>query len=177
MALTNVYSMTKFNRAIISSLLGLLTIANLTGCSTFSKQQCLEMDWKAQGFSTANNGESLTEGIAYFNQECGREHSIRVDSQLFKLGYDQGLKEFCSPENAFASGNKGVVYKGTCAQYSEDKFLSKYLAGRAAFTERRVVELESKVDDLESQVSNLKSEVSDKESQIRTLEGQLRSCP
>jgi outer membrane murein-binding lipoprotein Lpp len=155
----------------------IVAVLGLAGCSTFSKEQCEKMDWKSQGFASANKGDTFGEGMAYYGHKCGEEHAVQVDSQRFKQGYEEGLKVFCIPENGYDAGNRGITYKGTCSQNSEDKFLSKYLTGNAAFMKRRVTELEGQVRSLESEVSTLKSELSSKESELSTLRDQVRSYP
>ena len=155
----------------------IIAVFGLAGCTTFSKEQCEKMNWKAQGFASANKGDTFGEGMAYYGRECGQEHAVAVDSNEFKLGYDEGLKVFCIPENGYDAGNRGIAYKGTCAAYSEDKFLSRYLTGNAAFMKRRIVELEGQVRSLEEEVDSLKSQLSAKESELSTLRSQVRSYP
>lgn len=131
----------------------------LSACSTYSKRQCQEMNWEAQGVQTAMKGEYLAQGLDHFHKVCLVENGIKPDEQGLRRGYDIGLKQFCTPE--FAYSLRGGRYSGVCPAEAEQAIKPKLQDGRMSFLERKVVELESEVSSLEGQISTLRGELSD----------------
>ena len=144
----------------------MLFFAFCVGCSTFSRKDCEVMDWTAQGYKSAISGQSTAGPIAYFQRECGQENGIQPDTRLFNIGYEQGLKVFCSPEGGQLFGRSGGLYENTCPPNLEKLFLEKYQLGRIEYTG-------SRIQQLENEVYNLRNEISLKDQRISELEARI----
>ncbi len=147
--------------------IGLIGAAGLVGCSTYSRKECLAMNWHQQGAKFALKGETVHEGLAHFANGC---KDVPVDSSAFQSGFDSGLAQFCTPENIEKFATEGGRYKGTCPESAvSTKFMSQYSSGRETYLEKKVKSLKSELSDAESKLSRLESEVS-------SLKSDLRSC-
>ncbi len=156
--------------------LGVTAVFALTviACSTFSRKECLEMDWQQQGANTAMKGQRSQEGDAYFTREC---KDVPVDSAAFKEGYQTALKKFCSPENMRRFSEQGGEYQDTCPSESvTSEFIMKYQTGREKFLTKKISDLKADISRLESDLSDAESTTSDLQSKVRDLESHLSSC-
>lgn len=125
------------------------------------------MDWAQRGFTTAMAGETRSSGQAYYELKCTNEWNVVVDLTAYKRGYEQGLQDFCTPENAMNFALRGGRYGGICSKEAEAKFIPQYQSGQLVYLSNRVEELESQnrylhseIDSLEGTVANLQSQLS-----------------
>lgn len=72
------------------------------------------MDWHKQGLQAALNGKHLDDARETFEKQCYHENKVKPDEEKMKQGYDQGLKQFCTPENAYRLGSSGRSYASIC---------------------------------------------------------------
>jgi len=157
--------MNKYFQAVALPLAALIL---LIGCRAFSRQECVAMDWRNQGFNTALKGQSITEGKEFFGRAC---ENVPVKENDFQTGYDEGLKEFCKPESVSKFASKGGQYKGICpAKLVNKGFLTEYQSARENFLLEKIKKLESEISDLEAKTNRLSSALSDSESKLRACE-------
>lgn len=141
--------------------LGLLTAAfSFVGCSTYSKRDCQNMDWFQAGQKFAMNGKTLQDSQEHYAKECSAQHEISVDQEKLKLGYESGLKVFCSESYSYEFAKSGGVYLGTCPKSIEDTMLPGLKNGRIQYLENKVAMLESEKSSLASQLSSVQGELS-----------------
>ncbi len=141
----------------------------ICSCATYTKRECSNFDWKRQGHLSALKGNVKEKGISHYYRECNKKYGIKPHEEQFSIGYQQGLKVFCTPAYAEKFADKGGVYEGTCSKKQENVFLKPYVKGINIFYKNRVSELESEVHRLENEVHNLENEKS-------ILESDLDSC-
>ncbi|MGE0633165.1 MAG: DUF2799 domain-containing protein [Pseudobdellovibrionaceae bacterium] len=140
----------------------LTAIAFLSACSTFSKKECETMNWGQKGYESALKGEaSAREALTYYDDKCKDEHGVEPQRDSFSIGYNDGLKVFCTPEYAKRFGSEGGVYKGHCPKDPQTNLEQHYSSGRLQFLEIRVKKLEQEVHDLQSSLSSARSDVSE----------------
>lgn len=79
--------------------------------------------------------------------------------------YQEGLRVFCTPSNAYRFGTSGGVYQDVCTGKSENDWLTEYRKGRKVFLnnlvaekERQSAEMSRKISDLELKKQRLKME-------------------
>lgn len=144
----------------------ILTILS-TGCTTFTFEECRDMDWHRKGAELAMTGQTQNRARDFVKRECLDNFGIAPNFESLFSGYNAGLKQFCTPEFSRAFAEGGGVYEGTCPESTEEKVLPHYSSGRINFLERTVGLLKAKVNGLESEVSKLKSEKSDLEAKVR----------
>ena len=147
----------KFSTAFVFPTL-LVFLSLLSGCGTFSRHECEQMDWARKGRETAMRGQTLNQAEHYYETECHERNDVAVDQKSFGEGYNEGLKQFCSPEYVRQFAQNGGVYQNTCSQMGDDKIIEKFRGGRIQYLEKQVADLNSQVGSLNSQVSSLQSE-------------------
>ncbi|MBS3797849.1 MULTISPECIES: DUF2799 domain-containing protein [unclassified Pseudoalteromonas] len=97
---------------LVRSGLIIMMLALLSGCSSISQQQCERGDWFDIGFGHGQQGRTLANGknIIY---DC-LEYGVRPTLEDYKRGHQEGLKDYCEPENAFTQGLNGRDYNPIC---------------------------------------------------------------
>ncbi len=111
-----------FTRAI------LLTLLALPACSTLGEKGCKTIDWSVQGQLDAEKGHPRVSRFEELRQECSK-YSVEGDLRAYTVGYETGVKYFCTPANGWAWGAKGESYHQTCTPDLEPKFLETYRLG------------------------------------------------
>ena len=138
----------------------------VAGCTSMSKQECESANWQEHGFNSALKGETLPHANEYYGRQCTERHSVAVDGNELATGYENGLKHYCTPQNATRVGESLDDYQGICPKELEPNFVPVYNSALIRGFRRRVRQLESEVDSLRSQLSSAESEISSLRSQI-----------
>ena len=113
------------------------TLIALTGCgggASVSQNQCIASDWQTLGYRDGANGVRSTRLLAH--QDACVEHGIIPDRAGYMLGWEQGIQEYCQPNNAFAEGSRGVRYDNVCPAAMQADFIAAYKDGRSLFKAR-----------------------------------------
>lgn len=97
----------------------------LVGCSTLTKEQCRSADWYEYGRIDASHGRA--ESFLSEHQDACGEGAPNVAE--YKRGWDEGLKEFCSPNSAFHIGSNGHPKPEYCPGSSQAAFDEKFIEG------------------------------------------------
>jgi len=119
----------------MKQLMGFITLAAaflmLIGCASVSKEDCLLTDWYEIGRQDGRQGRPRTafQGRA---KAC-LEHGINADRQAYYSGHDQGLTYYCSEQNGFELGQKGLAYNAVCPLRLEPNFRAGYNKGMQTF--------------------------------------------
>lgn len=119
-------------RYALLACLALVTILSV-GCAQFSKEECTTGDWQARG---ADDGKRGLVRLAQFNKyaaTCQEEHDVKLPSEAYFAGYDEGLPLFCSEANGRSLGGKGAKYRGVCTPALEPAFMAGYDKGLGSF--------------------------------------------
>lgn len=132
-------------------------------CSTFSKNDCKNMNWQNAGYQTALDGEKADHRIKYYLKECTNEHKVTVNLDAFTKGYDQGIKIYCSEANLYQKGLSGKIYKNIC---KESESTANFSIGRSQYLEKKVLELENDIQRLNNDIDDLRRKKSDLESKL-----------
>ncbi len=123
----------------IASLFPLLLA--LGGCATLSQEQCVNEDWYDLGMRDGAAGYP-PEQLAEHRQACS-EYRIRPDREAYRAGWEEGIRNYCTPERGFREGRAGVSYAQICPPRLERAFLREYRIGRDLYEqERRIRDME-----------------------------------
>lgn len=122
-----------------------------TSCSSVTSKDC-QKNMHEYGLSLGRVGspKKLTDQI---RNKCTSEVS-NLDLEGFEMGFMQGWREYCLPNNAFDMGKKGDTYISFCPVESESYFRNSFLLGKK-HNELKDVEYE-----IEDQLSELKQTMS-----------------
>lgn len=153
------------------TILSLLSVGLLSGCSTLSKKDCESLNWERAGYQAALKGEQVQAAFNQYQNSC-RQVSVaatQANGDDFAKGYDNGREVFCTPANMHEFAKYGGVYTGICPDSKvNSNFMTSYQSGREAY-------LNARISSLESEVQTLKAQVSSAESEAASLRG--RQCP
>lgn len=144
--------------ALTAAVLLALTLA---GCATLSKQQCEAGDWESLGFADGLKGYDVTR-FAEHQSACS-EYGIVVDRQIYESGRQEGLKRYCTPQNAAKVGLAGEPYGNVCRGSAGDSFERVYRQAYNVYTIDQQIELaQSQIDSLTRQLAQADISASDR---------------
>lgn len=97
------------------------------GCSTISKESCIAGTWESLGYEDGRNGESR----GHFNKiakTCAK-YGISANAMDYRIGYDTGLRQYCSFDKGYDHGNSGKSPKTECREINSTPYLDGYTEG------------------------------------------------
>lgn len=139
-------------------LLGGLFLAAMPGCTTISKDECLQGDWRAIGLKDGAEGHAPSR-LARHAETCAN-FGIAPDQQAYRAGWDEGIGIYCTPLNGFVTGRAGKAYHGLCPAALSGPFLEgRQLGQTLGDAERRVARLENGIAGAEAEIDRLRTEI------------------
>jgi hypothetical protein len=103
----------------------------LGGCASMSKDECLTVDWRTIGFEDGAAGYS-GDRIGQHRKACAK-HGVTPDLEAYRTGREEGLREYCRPQNGYRLGAQGGSYEGFCPADLDDAFVNAYQSGRELY--------------------------------------------
>ena len=143
-------------RAIVTT----MAILALTGCASMNEQECLASDWNMIGFEDGARGYGA-DRISQHRKACA-DHGVAPDLAAYRQGRQEGLAQFCRPQNGFWLGSRGGTYSGACPTELHEDFMVAYSEGR-------------RLHDLSRRVSETDNRIDAHRQEIETLEGQIEA--
>ena len=158
----------------------------LSGCATLSENECRSGDWYGVGLQDGQNGAPLSR-LTDHREACA-EFGIAIDGDRYRAGRNQGLLDYCTPENGAHVGRSGATYHNVCPAELAAGFLREYRYGYKIWEleqaleriDRRIAEIDSELakkdlsDDarrkLRRERDDLEDEHDDRERELRILE-------
>ena len=101
------------------------------GCASVSKEDCLVTDWYEIGRMDGRQGKQRT--VFQGRAKACLEHGVNADRQAYYAGHDQGLRYYCTEQNGFELGQKGLPYNPVCPLQLETDFRAGYNKGMQYF--------------------------------------------
>jgi hypothetical protein len=136
----------------------------ITGCGsrpTVSENQCIAGDWQTLGYRDGSAGYRSTTLLAH-QDACG-EHGIVPDRAGYMIGWEQGVREFCEPNNGFVVGERGQSHNNVCPDDLRGPFLSAYQQGRSLYLAR-------------AEVANLERSLAQRQTRLEQVKGEIVSA-
>lgn len=99
-------------RAIIAFLFLSFGLSFCTPIDSVSPEQCAGGDWAGIGYSDGKSGRS--EGYFARHQEACAKVGITPDITAWRSGRARGLREYCTPQNAYEVGRSGSELSNVC---------------------------------------------------------------
>ena len=126
-----------------------------TGCATLNEKECRSVDWHEQGRADGANGYESTR-LGDHGEACGR-YGIVPDAEAYRAGREEGLRQYCTPENALQQGMKGATYRQVCAGDTGQQFAVIYARGKALnLIQNDMQTLQDRSDEERSAQANVK---------------------
>ncbi len=127
----------------------------LSGCTTLSKDECMNAHWQQIGYAHGTNGKEYNDGLKTI-AKC-TEYGINADLAQYKTGYDQGLALFCEPENGFTLGLKGSSYNGVCNSIA---FRKAWQEGNDRYeVQQRISYIDSRIERIDRRLEDIRAEL------------------
>ncbi len=140
-------------------------LAQLTGCSSLSKQECLNADWFMIGLEDGSAGRSL-DTIGAHRKSCAKIN-VTPDLDNYERGHNKGRVSYCSVVNGFKLGDSGGEYNGICRGLSEREFLQAFDAGKFRHEIRtELEELQRHINRTAKRMEDLDNDAAQHEHQI-----------
>ncbi len=86
----------------------------LSSCASLSKDECLTADWQIIGYEDGIQGSSAAR-IGEHREACAK-HGVTPNKSAYDLGYDEGVRSYCSLSLGIRSGQSGNSLLGVCPQ-------------------------------------------------------------
>ncbi|MGD8418731.1 MAG: DUF2799 domain-containing protein [Pseudomonadales bacterium] len=135
-----------------------LAVAGCSSKPSVSENQCAAGDWQTIGYRDGVNGMRSSQLLAH--QDACMEHGITPDRSQYMLGWDEGVREYCEPNNGFDVGERGWGHNNVCPEDMRAAFLAAYQEGRTLYQARAdVANLEREIDQKTARLSEVKSQI------------------
>lgn len=122
----------------------LLTLLTLGSCATLSEEECALGDWRGIGFEDGAAGRA-PDFIAQHREACA-EVGVSPNLSLWLAGREQGLRTYCTAQNAYSITRRGSSVRPYCTAVEQAAMAPAIRRGDAY---RRVArELEQAREDL-----------------------------
>lgn len=142
-------------------ILVLACAAVLAGCSSkpsVSENQCAAGDWQTIGYRDGVKGVRSSRLLEH--QDACMEHGITPSRSEYMAGWEEGVREYCEPNNGFYVGERGWEQYNVCPADMRVAFLSAYREGRTLYQARvDVANLEWEIDQKTARLSEVKSQI------------------
>nr|WP_294867859.1 DUF2799 domain-containing protein [uncultured Pseudogulbenkiania sp.] len=96
----------------------------LAGCATLNEQECRSKPASELGREDGRQGYGLWR-LDKHVEACAR-FGLGIDRQAYLAAREQGLREYCTPDNGERVGRRGERYENVCPAELEAAFLKRY---------------------------------------------------
>ena len=135
----------------------LVTLALLQGCATLDKDECMLADWRLIGYQDGVAGKSAV-AVGEYREDCAK-HAVVPDLDAYRAGREEGLQQYCKPDNGYRLGNAGHGFAAICPTALEDDFRDAYNVGRKLYLARSTVnKTHSRINNRKKALSNLEDD-------------------
>jgi len=136
--------------------LAIIALSALGGCATLTDDQCQVADWRALGVEDGALGYGEPRFLSYA-KDCASA-GVTPDRAAWNAGRAEGLRQFCTPEGAYAAGVDGRPFRGRCAPETPDQLaaLAKGEAYRAITDE--IAEIRFEIAELNQEIRDINLE-------------------
>lgn len=116
--------------------LPLVTIA-LNGCSSLSKEECVNADWHLIGLEDGTRGYSVSR-VGSHREACAKVGVVPNIDQ-YRAGLNEGYRIYCAPANGYTTGLGGATYQNVCEGAGAKQFVDAYQHGRDIYRLRQAL--------------------------------------
>lgn len=132
--------MRNFKRVIALAL-----IAATAACATLNESQCRTVDWREQGRSDGAKGYEASR-LGDHMEACSK-FNIAPNAEAYRAGRDDGLRQYCTLDNAMQLGLNGSGFNQVCPEQISQAFAQIYQRGAALHAiQNEMQNLQSRLD-------------------------------
>lgn len=135
-------------------------LALVSGCATLSESQCVASDWETVGYRDGMAGTQSSQLLKH--QNACVKHGVVPDREAYLAGWDQGVRQYCMPENGFSAGEHGKSYTNVCPEEMQASFYAAYQEGRQLYV-------------AQSEINTLNRQISQKEYRLKQIATEISS--
>lgn len=173
---------------MFKNLLAVLPLFFIMSCASLSEDSCRAGNWSSIGFNDGTNGR-LESYIKEHRESCA-EYGIRPDVAVWRAARIEGLKQYCTPVNAYSEGRDGDELNPVCSENIDRLQLANFYGLQYYEISERIDDLEDEIDDLRDRIETeftremsleeralrrfYREKIEDAEDEIRDLEWDLR---
>jgi hypothetical protein len=106
----------------------------LSSCATLDQAECQTVNWADLGQRDGQQGRAFSY-ISEHQSACAK-HGLPVDEQSWRGGWEQGIRQYCVPENGISVGLAGNFYGQSCPADMAPDFQRAYGAGKSVYDAR-----------------------------------------
>lgn len=99
---------------------------------------CRATDWWALGMEDGVKGLP-SDQFGQYRRECA-PYGVTADIMAYLDGRDEGLREYCKPQNGFRAGSEGRRYNNVCPPALEAAFSQAHADGTGLYERRMAVQ-------------------------------------
>jgi len=148
-------------RGYLPPIVFLTSLIILSGCgggASVSQNQCIASDWQTLGYRDGVNGLRSSQLLKH--QDACVEHGIIPDRTGYMAGWNEGVREYCQPNNAFEIGELGRGHNNVCPGKMQTTFTTAYREGRKLYLLRvEVANIERAIAQSEQRLEAVKAEI------------------
>jgi len=137
-----------------------LLLLMLAAChsASVSESQCIAGDWQTVGYRDGAAGYRSSRLLEH--QNACVKHGVIPNRDAYMIGWDQGIREYCEPNNGYDVGVRGYSYNNVCPADQRDAFLDAYHSGRTLYVARaEVADLQQAIAQREARLIEIKAQI------------------
>lgn len=135
-----------------------LAVTLLPGCATLSESQCVASDWQTVGYRDGLAGRQSSQLLQH--QNACVKHGVIPEREPYLAGWNEGIRQFCVPENGFAAGERGAAFGNVCPDELQASFYAAYQEGRQLYMAK-------------SEIDSMSRQISQKEYRLKQIKTEL----
>ncbi len=128
--------------------LAVSSLVLLAACASLSEEACRTGDWENIGYNDGVHGRY--ESYIGEHREACSEYGIAPNAALWLRGRIEGLKQYCTPDNAYTVGRRGSELNSVCPVTNRSELrLANFYGLRYYEINREVYALKDEINDIE----------------------------
>ena len=122
-----------------------MVVFMIGGCATLSEQECRTVNWAGLGTADGQAGREPNRRLERHHNACAKL-GIVPNRELYMVGWNQGIRDYCTPEQAYSMGRRGFPHESHCPGDTTRLFQINYQIGR------RVYDLEGEIERVQQEI-------------------------
>lgn len=156
----------------------------LASCATLNEEQCASVEWRELGRQDGIAGRNSS--YLELHQKACSKHGIPVGGDEWRIGWETGIRQYCTAANGLGEGRAGRSYANSCPAELAADFEGAYQVGKRLHdAEADRTRIQNEIDALLAKMRNAESreekralrlEIDIKRDALFVAEGRLRDA-